>query len=184
MANDSTNVAAGITGAVAVDAANTATAPTGTASALTGFTEVGYISEDGITEARERSVENRRAWQNGEVVRTLSTEGNLTYTFTMIETNLATIETYYGVEVTQSATEGEFVINPTATGGRKQFVITVIDGSEIERHFIPQGEITEVGEKVIVNGDVIGYEVTLTAYPDTTVGGNAKVWNTRLKTGV
>ena len=57
MANDATKVGAGITGAVAVDKTNTASAPTGTASALTGFTEVGFIGDDGVTEARSRSVE-------------------------------------------------------------------------------------------------------------------------------
>lgn len=181
MANDSTKVGAGITGAVAVDKTNAAAPPTSTSSALTGFTEVGYIGEDGVTEARSRTVETKRAWQGGDIVRTLSSEGELTYSFVMLEDTLVTNETFYGVTVTQSATEGSFVIDAEHTGGRKRWVLTVIDGSEIERHYVPQGEITEVGDKVYVHGDPIGREVTLSAYKDNTIGGQARVWNTRLK---
>ena len=36
---------------------------------------------------------------------------------------------------------------------------------------------------VYANGEAIGYEVTIAAYPDSTIGGNAKVWDTALKTG-
>lgn len=181
MANTAANAAAGITGAVAVDPTNTATAPTGTASTLTGFDELGYIGEDGVTEARSRSIDAKRAWQNGEIVRTIYTEGELTYHFVALETNLTVIESYYGTSVTQAVADGSWVIDPTATGGRKRWVITVVDGGEIERTYIPQGEITEVGDKVYQNGELIGYEMTLTAYKDSGIGGHAKVWNTRLK---
>lgn len=182
MALDASKVRVAVTGEVSVGA-TTATAPTGTSGALTGFTGLGYVSEDGVTESRERSTEDIKAWQNGAVVRTLVTEGKLTYQLALIETKKETVELAYGTTVTQSATDGNYVIVPTNTGGRKSFVIDIIDGAQIKRIYIPEGEITEVGETVYANGEAIGYEVTIAAYPNTAIGGNAKVWDTALKTG-
>jgi hypothetical protein len=140
------------------------------------------VSEDGVTETRDRSSNDIKAWQNGATVRTVVTDSGLTYTFTLLETKKETVELYYGTTVTQSASEGNFVIVPANTGGRKSFIIDVIDGAELIRTYIPQGEVTEVGDRVYANGEPIGYEVTITTYADSTISGNAKVYATALKT--
>lgn len=181
MATTSANVRVAVTGEVLVGATS-ATAPTGTGGTTTGFSGLGFISEDGITETRERSTNDIKAWQNGATVRTVITDGSLTYSFTMIETKKETVELYYGATVTAASTDGSFVIVPTSTGGRKSFIFDVLDGSELRRIYVPQGEVTEVGDVVYVNGEPIGYEVTVTAYADSTIGGSAKVWATALKT--
>lgn len=181
MATDSSNVRVAVTGAVSVGLTS-ATAPTGTAAVLTGFDDLGLVGEDGVTESRDRTTNSIKAWQNGATVRTVVTDGELTYNFTLLETKIETVETYYGATVTDAATEGDFVIVPTATGGRKSFVIDVVDGAELERVYIPEGEVTAVGDKVYANGSPIGYEVTITAYDNSTIGGSAQVWATALKT--
>ena len=182
MSLDSNNVRVAVTGAVSVGDLG-ATAPTGTASDISAaFDDLGLVGEDGVTESRGRTSNSIKAWQNGATVRTVVTEGELTYQFVLLETKKETVETYYGVTVTQTSTEGSFVIVPTSTGGRKAFVIDVIDGSELERVYIPQGEVTAVGDKVYANGVPIGYECTITAYDDDTISGSAKVWATALKT--
>ena len=183
MATNSANVRVAVTGEVSVGE-TTATAPTGTGSALTGFQGLGYVSEDGVTETRDRSTDTIKAWQNSDTVRTVVTDSSLTYSFTLLETNKATVELFYGVDVTAAASEGDFVIVPASTGGRKSFVLDVVDGAELIRTYIPQGEVTEVGDRVYAGGEPIGYEVTITAYNDTTIGGAAQVWATALKTAV
>ena len=182
MATDSSKVRVAVSGEVLMGA-TTATAPTGTGGTTTGFTGLGFVSEDGVTETRDRSSDNIKAWQNAATVRTVVTDASLTYTFTLIETKKETVELYYGTTVTAAAADGNFVIVPANTGGRKSFIIDVIDGSELIRTYIPQGEVTEVGDKVYASGEPIGYEVTITAYPDTTIAGSAKVYATALKTG-
>lgn len=180
MTLDSSKVRVAVTGAVSVGA-TTAAAPTGTAGTLTGFTDLGLVGEGGVTEARGRSVNSIKGWQNGAEVRKVVTDGELTYHFVMLETKKETVELYYGTTVTQTVTEGNFTIVPTNTGGRKSFVIDVVDGAELERVYIPQGEVTDVGDKVYANGEPIGYEVTITAYLDATLAANAHVWATALK---
>ncbi|MGL5910666.1 MAG: hypothetical protein ACRCZP_11735 [Phycicoccus sp.] len=183
MALDSTKVRVAVTGTVSVAPTATA-APTGTAAALNAaFVDLGYISEDGVTEQRERSTEDIKAWQGNTIVRTVVTEGGLRYTLTLIETTKVTIETAYGTTVTQTATEGNFDINPTSTGGRKSFVFDIVDGGELRRIYVPQGEVVEVGDTVYAGGEPIGYEITVAGYPSTAIaGGSAREWATALKT--
>lgn len=181
MAQDSSNVRVAVTGAVSVGE-TTATAPTGTSGTLTGFTDLGLVGEGGVTESRGRSTNDIKAWQNGATVRTVVTDATHTFNFVLLETKKETVELYYGTTVTEAASDGSFVVVPTSTGGRKSFVLDVVDGSELIRVYVPQGEVTEVGDRVYSNGEAIGYEVTVTAYTDSTIGGSAKVYATALKT--
>jgi hypothetical protein len=45
--------------------------------------------------------------------------------------------------------------------------VDVVDGSIVERTYIPAGEVTAVGERTLASGEAIGYNVTITAYADT-----------------
>ena len=49
-----------------------------------GFTAVGFISEDGITEANERDTDKVKAL-GGDTVRILQNEHTITYSFTFLE---------------------------------------------------------------------------------------------------
>ncbi len=162
MALDSDNVRVAVTGAVYVGPTGTE-APTASGSALAvGFIDLGYVSSDGITEAIDKSTSQIRAWQDGSLVREIVADGTYSVDMTFIETSEAVLELYYG----SSITSGELGVNPRATGGRQSFVIDVIDGSAVERIYIPAGEITSVGERTLASGEAIGYNVTITAYAD------------------
>jgi len=74
MALDSDNVRVAVTGAVYVGPTS-ATAPSSSSSVLTGFTDLGYVSADGITETIDKTTSQIRAWQNGALVREVVSEG-------------------------------------------------------------------------------------------------------------
>jgi hypothetical protein len=59
---------------------------------------------------------------------------------------------------------GKIQLNPSNTGGKKSFVIDVVDGAKAIRHYIPAGEVLSVEAQTIQNGEAIAYGVTLTAY--------------------
>lgn len=163
MALDSDNVRVAVTGAVYVAPTGTS-APTTSSSALdAAFVDLGYVSADGITENIDRTTNQIRAWQNGSLVREVTSEGTYSVDMTFIETNEAVLELYYGT----TNSSGEFNIDPTSTGGRQSFVIDVVDGSSVERIYIPAGEITSVGTRTLASGEAVGYQVTITAYADT-----------------
>jgi hypothetical protein len=164
MALDSDNVRVGTTGAVYV-APFATTGPTDSDGTLdAAFIDLGYCSPDGVKETTDKTTSQIRAWQNGALVREVVSEGTFSVDTTFIETNVAVLELYYGV--TNDA--GKFLIDPRKTGGRQAFVIDVIDGTSIERTYIPAGEITSVGERTQASGDAVMYAVTITAYADAT----------------
>jgi hypothetical protein len=164
MALDSDNVRVAVTGAVYVAPAGTA-APTASDSTLNAaFKDLGYVHSDGISESIDKSTNQIRSWQDGSLVREIVSDGTYSVSFTLIETKEEVLELYYGVSVAG----GEVDIDPRKTGGRKSFVIDVIDGDSVERTYIPAGEVTSVGERTLASGEAIGYEVTITAYADQT----------------
>jgi len=178
VALDSSNVRVAVTGAVSVGPTGT-TAPTDADTALAvGFVDLGYVGEDGVTETRDRSTDTIKAWQNAAIIREVVTEAKLSYNFVLVETNKATVELFYGTTV---AADGSIVINPGSGSGRHSLVLDVVDGDEVIRAYIPEAEVTEVGDQVYASGEPIGYEVTVTAYPSTALaGGTAKKWYSSL----
>jgi len=174
MALDSDNVRVAVSGAVYVAPTGT-TAPTDSGATLDPlFTDLGYVSADGITENIDRSTNQIRAWQNGSLVREITSEGTYSVEMTFIETNQEVLELYYGGSITGGAIE----IDPASSGGRKSFVIDVVDGSAVERIYIPAGEITSVGERTLASGEAIGYQVTITAYADADSATVSKFFST------
>lgn len=154
------NVLVGVTGGAYVAPEGT-TVPTDASTALSGtFVEVGYISEAGVSQSIAEDITDLKAWQNGDVVRKIQTSHDLTYSFTMIETSDVTLEAYYG-----NYAAGAVEINGDQLP-HKAWVLSVIDGSDLLRVTIPDGQITERGDIVYQNGDAVGYQVTITCFPD------------------
>lgn len=185
MSLSTANVRVGVTGAVYYGPTGT-TAPTGTASAVSPRLDLGYIGEDGVTITTPGAgdVTRLKAWQNGATVRTIRTasDDNPTYSFTLLETKIDVIEFALGVTVVDALTEGAYEIDTTDARGYVDLIIDVVDGTELERAYLPKAIVTEVGDRVFKNDELIGYQVTVEAERDATVGYNAKVWATALKT--
>jgi hypothetical protein len=166
---DASKVVVGVTGKVWVGATS-ATGPTASDSVLTGFTDLGFVSADGLSITPEKSTTNINAWQDSALVRTVVTESSLTYSFTLLETSEDAVELYFGSTIT----DGKVLVNPANTGGRKSFVFDVVDGDKVIRHYIPSGEIISVEAQTVASGDAMGYGITVTAYQ--TSGRSADVF--------
>lgn len=161
MAIDASAVRVGVSGIIASAALGTA-APTSAVSSIAAFTDHGFASEDGVTEANAQTIEKIRAWQNAAVVRTTVTEGEVTFQTTLIQTDATTVPLVFGGTV---AGDGSIVLSPGTERAHRAFIIDVIDGANVIRNWIPDGQVTELGDIVYQNGEPIGYEVTITAYP-------------------
>jgi hypothetical protein len=159
MALTAENVVVGITGEVYVGP-TTADAPLTSTDALTGFTSLGYVSADGIEFAVDKTTNQIRAWQNADLVREVITEGTVTYSFSLLETTEDVIETYFG----STMVDGKIELNPVNTGGRKSFVVDIVDNDKVIRHYIPSGEILSVEAQTVQNGEAVAYGVVITAY--------------------
>lgn len=169
-----TNVRTGITGEVSVGLL-TATPPATAAAVLTGYNGLGYVGPDGVLPKNDKTAKDLTAWQNNAVVRTLITDAKRTYEFTLWETSKSTIEFAYGTTVTQTITEGTYTIDPSATGGSRNFVVDVVDGTNAHREAFV-GELTSMEEAGWKNGEAVAFKCSVTVY------GSVAVMDTALKT--
>jgi hypothetical protein len=182
MANNSANVLAGkplATGGVLVAPTGTAAPTDATAALNASFKALGYVGEDGLTEAAERSTDKIKAW-GGDVVKVVQTDYAVTYTFTLIETlNADVLKTVYGADnvTTTAATASTGTLHAvklnSETLPRQAFVFEVKDGDARIRIYVPQGQITEVGEVTYSDEDLVAYEVTVEAFRDADLDANA-----------
>lgn len=171
MALDAAKVRVAVTGAVYAGPTS-ATAPTSaTSSVAATFNDMGYVSEDGVTEAYDEDVEDIQAWQGGAIVRTLISSSKATLAFTMIETKASTLELYHKGSTVENIGAGSYKIDVVTPGVvRKSFILDVLDGDKHIRMYVRDGEVTERGEITYVNDETISYPVTITCYP-VNVGG-------------
>lgn len=131
----------------------------------TGVTDVGWISDDGITESNSSDTTEIKGWQGGQTVRKVISSSEMTFKFTCIETSKTVLELYHkGSKVI--TTDGKSVLAIKAPGpDRRMFGFDVIDGDSHVRIVVPDGEVTETGDITYKSDEAIAYELTVTAYP-------------------
>lgn len=178
MVQDAGEVLVAVDGIVAVGVYGTAVAPTSVNSTLGGtWKDLGLVTTDGVTRATDQSTEVLRAWQKNQRVRTLVTEGEVTFEFVLMQTNADTVGFFHGATVDE---DGSVVDDPTADRPRIALVLDIIDGDRIIREYAPNAQVTEVGEQVAVTGAEFGWPVTVTASYDSTLGGATRRWFSEL----
>lgn len=166
MALNAQNVRVAVTGGI-YRAPLVTTLPTNATTALAGdFDELGYASEEGITQSVGRDVSDIAAWQNGDVVRVVQTSHTVTYQFNLIETSGLTLETAYGNYEDLGGGAGVTEITG-ALFPHYVWALHVVDGDSLIRLVLPDGQVTETGDVTLTNGELITYPITVTAFPDT-----------------
>jgi hypothetical protein len=147
----------------------TATLPTDPTSTLTGFTELGYVSEDGLTNSNSPESDKIKDW-GGTTVLTVQTSKDDDFSFTLLEVlNPEVLKVVYGNDNVTVDSQSN-VISVSANSDQPEdhawvFDMVVRDG-RMKRIVIPSASISELGDIVYAGNSASGYEITLSATPD------------------
>ena len=174
MGNTATNVSTGkpkIAGAVFVAPKET-TLPTDATTALdlTKFVCLGYVSEDGLTNNNDMEVSAIKAWGGAIVYRSL-TELDDNFALTLIESeNEDVLKAVYGDSNVTTEADGTIKVEVKAEDPQERVWVfdLALRGNRAKRIVIPDGAITSRGAITYNDSDAIGYEITVSAYPDST----------------
>jgi len=164
------NVSAGkakIGGAV-YHAALGATLPTSESATLTGFDELGYVSDAGLVNSGAISNTAIKAW-GGDTVLNIQTDKTDTFQFTLLEVlNVDVLKVIFGADNVSGTLSTGITINVNSTEQVDScwvFDIAMRNGAA-KRVVIPVGKITAIGDVTYSDNAAVGYQVTVTAQPD------------------
>ncbi len=132
------------------------------------YKNLGYVSEDGLTNANSPDADRIKAW-GGDTVLVVSTEKPDTFEFTLIETvNVDVLKVVYG----EDNVVGDLATGITVTANADQALphVYVIDmtlkNKTLKRIVIPNGVVSETGDVEYKDDEAVGYNITVDALPD------------------
>ena len=132
------------------------------------FKGLGYISEDGLSNANESDSEEVVSW-DGVTVATVDGNKSDTFTFKMIEAlNVEVLKTVYGESnVTGNLEDGIHIkANSTPQSNYSWVIDMIMTNGVLKRIVLPNAKVSSVAEIVYKKGEVVGYETTVNALPD------------------
>ena len=173
MAQTATNVSAGkpaVAGGIWVAPLGTTLPTDATTNLNAAFKSLGYASEDGLTNENSMESDNLRAW-GGDVVLTYQTGKDDTFKFTLIESlNIEVLKAVYGAANVSGTISSGITVKANADEAEdKAWVFEIVmRGGALKRIVVPSARISEIGEINYTDEDATGYEITITATPDST----------------
>lgn len=146
MANDADAIVVGSNGSVYIGATS-ASAPTSVSSGLTGFTDLGYVTEDGATFSDTKEITDINAWQSFYPVRKIVASKASTLAFGLREWKAHNIILAFGGgTVTGSGSNYTYTPPDPGTIDERSLILDWQDGSKDYRLYLPRGIVSETVE--------------------------------------
>lgn len=138
------------------------------------FKGLGYISEDGVVNSNSFDSDNIKAW-GGDIVDASESGKTDTFQFTLIESLLP--------DVRKAVFNDENVSGDLASGMTTRFnskehkhhawvFDEVLKDDALQRIVIPDGKVTAVGDITHSDGTLLGYQITVLAFPSDAIDGD------------
>lgn len=171
MGNTASNVSAGKplpTGAIHVAPKGTSLPTTTSESLAAGFKDLGYCSDDGLTNGTNLEVQKIKAW-GGDTVLVIQSSKEDTFTFKLIEVkNVEVLSFVYGSSNVSGDLDSGITINVNNTDVEEVSIVIdmIMSDNTAKRIVIPTAKISEVSDIVYGDEEAVGYETTVDCIPD------------------
>ena len=133
------------------------------------FKNLGYVSEDGVTNGNSPSGDKVKAW-GGATVMNYSDDRPDTFKMKLIEAfNPEVLKTIYNDKnVTVASNSGDISVTVTSEDMAQYcwVIDMILKGNRAKRIVIPIASITELEEIVYKDNEPVAYGITLSAEPD------------------
>src|SRR5690625_963532 len=132
------------------------------------FKSLGYISEDGLTNANSPESGTIQAWV-GDIVASVQTGKEDTFSYTLIEAmNVDVLKEVYGRYNVSGTLETGITIKANAKELEEHCLVIdmILKGGILKRVTIPSGKVSEIGEISYAHAEAMGYETINQAIPD------------------
>ena len=164
------NVATGkpqLGGAIQVAPKGTALPTDAITEPAAAFKNLGYVSDSGFVNQNTATTETKKAW-GGDVILNPSTEKSDIFTFTLLEIlNVDVLKFCYGsTNVSGDLDTGIHIKANSKEAEEVAMVVDMVLNGALKRICIPRGKVTSIGDIAYVDGEPVGYPITLTAFPD------------------
>ena len=138
------------------------------------YVDLGYISDQGFTKKLDRRTTQKRAF-GGKVVKSLQSEFTGSLQLRLLESlNADCLKAVYGasnVTVTPATSEHGAQVEVLVNSIKLPHMTWLVDTQDEEltakyRIWIPDGQITTVGDVKVVHTDTIEYDITIMSFDD------------------
>ena len=126
------------------------------------------MSEDGLVNSNSPESDTGKAW-GGDIVITYQTEKPDTFQFTLIGAkDVDVLEAVYGsANISGTLATGITVTANSDEAEEHVWVFEVVmRNNTFKRIVVPAGKVTEVGDISYTDDAIVGYELTIQAFPD------------------
>lgn len=145
----------------------------GTTIDSTLWLDLGYLSTDGPKFSFGRETKDIEVWQSFDPVRTIVTKVPKTAKFTLMQTNLHTLELALGGGTVTEQVSGKYKYTPPSSGDvdERAIIIEGVDDIYTYRFCFSRGQVASAVEFSFVREDAVKYDIEMKfLQPDT---GNA-----------
>lgn len=143
--------------------------PTNAVDALdSAFRGLGYVSEDGTTNATAIESEKIKAW-GGDTVLVIQKSKEDTFKYKLIEAlNKDVLGYVYGEDNVSGEVDSGLTIHVNSSDVPERSIVIdmILRGNVLKRIVIPDCKISDVAEIVYNDSDPVGYETTVDCIPD------------------
>lgn len=145
-------------------APTTATAPTSASGALTGFSSLGWLTEDGISMTVNRESTDLKGF-GGDTALTIQTSHDVEFKFKPMEWNETVAKEMFG-ESNVTANGATVKVNGAELPLRRYVFDLMGRNKELIRVVAPNCKVTSLGDLPFKHNEPMASEFTLKAFPD------------------